>query len=95
MSLYAGAKAGVVAFARTLSLEEARRGITVNVIQPGDIRARRSIAPRQAVWANNPTGHAGSWQDIGDAVRFLVADESSFLNGVVLRVSGGLVEPHE
>ena len=41
MAIYAAAKAGVVTFARTLSLEEAGRGITVNVIEPGDI-------PRQA-----------------------------------------------
>ena len=38
MALYGAAKAGVVAFARALALEEAARGISVNVIEPGDIR---------------------------------------------------------
>jgi 3-oxoacyl-[acyl-carrier protein] reductase len=96
MSLYAAAKAGVVAFARTLALEEAANGITVNVVQPGDIRDKtedRNAAA--AVPANNPTGHAGSWEDVAYAVRILVAGEAEFLNGVVLRVSGGSVEPHE
>jgi 3-oxoacyl-[acyl-carrier protein] reductase len=96
MSLYSAAKAGVVAFARALSLEEAANGITVNVIEPGDIRDKTlDRAAAKAVPANNPTGHAGSWEDIAYAVRMLVAEEASFLNGAVLRVSGGLVEPYE
>ncbi len=96
MALYAAAKAGVVAFARTLAVEEAGRGITVNVLEPGDIR-RKELNREEAslIAANNPTGHAGSWEDIADAVRFLVADEASFINGVSLGVNGGLAEPHE
>ena len=96
MSLYGAAKAAVVMFARTLALEEARYGITVNVIEPGDIRnktATREEARR--IEAANPTGHAGSWEDVADAVRFIVRDESSFLNGMILNVNGGLVDPHE
>ncbi len=96
MSLYSAAKAGVVSFARTLALEEAERGITVNVIEPGDIREkevdRRGAA---AIPANNPTGHAGSWEDVAFAVRFLVSEEANFVNGQTIGVSGGLVEPHE
>jgi NAD(P)-dependent dehydrogenase (short-subunit alcohol dehydrogenase family) len=96
MSLYGAAKAGVVTFARALALEEAKFGITANVVEPGDIRdkdATRAAARTQT--ANNPTGFAGSWEDIADAVRFLVADDAAFLNGMVLGVNGGLTEPHE
>ncbi len=96
MSLYGAAKAGVVAFARALSLEEAGRGITVNVVEPGDIRDKyvnRAGALRIA--ANNPTGHAGSWEDVAYAVRFLVSDEAGFINGMTIAVNGGLLEPHE
>lgn len=96
MSLYGAAKAGVVTFARALALEEARHGITVNAIEPGDIRdkkADRAAAAR--IPANNPTGHAGSWQDIASAVKFLASDEAAFVNGAVLGVNGGLVEPFE
>jgi 3-oxoacyl-[acyl-carrier protein] reductase len=96
MALYAAAKAAVVTFARTLALEEARHGITVNVIEPGDIRNKaHSREEARAVGANNPTGHAGSWEDVADAVRFAVRDEADFLNGMVVGVNGGMVEPHE
>ena len=96
MALYAAAKAGVVAFARTLALEEAAHGISVNVVEPGDIRdkdAGRGAARRQA--ANNPAGHAGSWEDVAAAVLFATAEENGFLNGMVLGVNGGRTEPHE
>jgi 3-oxoacyl-[acyl-carrier protein] reductase len=96
MALYGAAKAGLVSFARTLALEEAASGISVNVIEPGDIRdkdADRSAA--RAIGAANPTGHAGSWEDVAAAVRFAVADDNGFLNGMVLGVNGGLTEPHE
>lgn len=96
MSLYAAAKAGVVTFVRTLALEEAQHGITVNVIEPGDIRDKSATRERARLIAGaNPTGHAGSWEDIADAVRFVIRDEAGFLNGMVLGVNGGLVAPHE
>ena len=96
MSLYGAAKAAVVTFARTLALEEAKYGITVNVIEPGDIRdktAGRATARERT--ANNPTGHPGSWEDVAAAVRFAIADDAFYLNGMVLTVNGGLVESHE
>ncbi len=96
MSLYGAAKAGVVTFARALALEEAAYGITSNVIEPGDIRDKNADrATARATEANNPTGHSGSWEDIGDAVRFLVSDDAGYFNGMVLGVNGGLVESHE
>jgi 3-oxoacyl-[acyl-carrier protein] reductase len=96
MALYGAAKAGVVAFARTLALEEAAHGITVNVIEPGDIRDKDAgRAAAQARAANNPTGHAGSWEDVAAAVLFATAAENGFLNGMVLGVNGGRTEPHE
>jgi len=96
MALYGAAKAAVVTFARTLALEEAKNGITVNVIEPGDIRNKTATrAQSLAIAAENPTGHAGSWQDIADAVCFAVGDDAGFFNGMVLGVNGGLVEAHE
>jgi 3-oxoacyl-[acyl-carrier protein] reductase len=96
MSLYGAAKAAVVTFARTLALEEARYGITVNVVEPGDIRNKTATREQaRAIEAANPTGHAGSWEDVADVVRFAVRDESGFLNGMILNVNGGLIAPHE
>lgn len=96
MSLYGAAKAAVVTFARTLALEEAKNGISVNVIEPGDIRNKTATREQSLlIAADNPTGHAGSWEDVAAAVRFAVADDAGFLNGMVLGVNGGLVDPHE
>jgi 3-oxoacyl-[acyl-carrier protein] reductase len=96
MSLYGASKAAVVAFARTLALEEAAHGITVNVVEPGDIRNKTaSRAEARDIPAGNPTGHAGSWEDIAYAVKFLLAPEAGFINGQTLAVNGGLVAAHE
>jgi 3-oxoacyl-[acyl-carrier protein] reductase len=96
MSLYGAAKAAVVTFARTLALEEAQHGISVNVVEPGDIRDKNATREQaERIAADNPTGHAGSWEDVAAAVRFAVADEAGFCNGMVLGVNGGLVNPHE
>ncbi len=96
MALYGAAKAAVVAFALTRALDDARFGITVNVIEPGDIRdkfATREVAHGRT--AANPAGFPGSWEDIADAVRLVVRDEAGYLNGMVLGVNGGTVEGHE
>jgi 3-oxoacyl-[acyl-carrier protein] reductase len=96
MALYGAAKSGVVTFARALALEEAANGISVNVIEPGDIRDKDADrAAARGIAANNPTGHAGSWEDVAAAVLFATAEENGFLNGMVLGVHGGLVEAHE
>jgi 3-oxoacyl-[acyl-carrier protein] reductase len=96
MTLYGAAKAAVVTFARSLALEEGRHGITVNAIEPGDIRAKElERAAALGIPAANPTGHAGSWEDVAAAVRFFLSDEAGFINGQTLGVNGGLVEPHE
>jgi 3-oxoacyl-[acyl-carrier protein] reductase len=96
MALYGAAKAGVTGFARALALEEAAYGISVNVIEPGDIRDKEAgRAAARARAANNPSGHAGSWEDVAAAVLFATAEENGFLNGMVLGVNGGLTGPHE
>jgi 3-oxoacyl-[acyl-carrier protein] reductase len=90
-SLYQAAKSALVAFARCLAVEEARHGITINVVAPGDIRDKaldRAQALERA--ARNPRGRAGSYEDVADAVRFLVAAQRDFITGAVIEVTGGL-----
>jgi 3-oxoacyl-[acyl-carrier protein] reductase len=90
-SFYQAAKSATIAFARCLALEEARHGITVNVVVPGDIREKaieRATARERA--APNPRGQQGSFEDIADAVCFLVAADRDFVTGAVLEVTGGL-----
>ena len=96
LTLHAAAKAALVTFARSLALEEGRHGITVNVVEPGDIRDKeRTRAQARDAKATNPVGRPGTWEDVADAVRFLVREDSDFLNGVVLNVAGGLAEVYE
>ncbi len=90
-ALYQAAKSALVAFARCLAVEEACNGITVNVVAPGDIRDKaidRARAVERA--ARNPRGRAASYEDVADAVRFLVAPERDFVTGAVIEVTGGL-----
>ncbi len=95
-AFYQAAKSALVAFARCLALEEARHGITVNVVSPGDIR-QKSLSRAEALErpAGNPRGRAGSFEDVADAVRFLVAAERDFVTGSVIDVSGGLTQADE
>jgi 3-oxoacyl-[acyl-carrier protein] reductase len=91
LALYQSAKSGLVAFARSLALEEAPHGITVNVVSPGDIREKTiDRAQARERQANNPRGRPGSYEDVADAVNFLVAAENDFITGAVIEVSGGL-----
>lgn len=91
LSLYQAAKSALIAFARTLALEEAPNGITVNVVVPGDIR-QKSLPREHArrTEAKNPRGREGSYEDVADAVRFFIAHERDFITGAVLEVTGGL-----
>jgi 3-oxoacyl-[acyl-carrier protein] reductase len=95
-AFYQAAKSAVVAFARCLALEEARHGITVNVVAPGDIRDK-SLTRAQALErsARNPRGRPGTSDDVADAVRFLIARDRDFITGAVLDVSGGLTQADE
>ncbi|MBV8489249.1 MAG: SDR family oxidoreductase [Candidatus Eremiobacteraeota bacterium] len=95
-AFYQAAKSALTAFARCLALEEARHGVTVNVVLPGDIRdksIRRTPALQRT--APVPRGRPGSYEDVADAVRFLVALERDFVTGAVLEVTGGLTQADE
>lgn len=96
LSLHGAAKAGVIAFCRTLALEEARYGITANAIEPGDLRQKTlDRATARTLKAENPRGRPGTWEDVADAVAFFLDPDRDFVNGAVLAVTGGSIEPYE
>ena len=91
ISAYSAAKAGLVAFSRSLALEEARNGITVNVVNPPVID-EKDLTLEEAVKVTDarfPVGRPATGRDIAEAVKFFASDEASFITGQVLNVSGG------
>ena len=90
---YAAAKAGLVGLARSLALELARDGVTVNVVAPGFIDTPMTADLPESVRAEalvrTPLGRSGRPADVAAAVRFLCDDAAGFITGIVLPVDGG------
>ncbi len=86
------AKAGLVALARTLALEEAPFQVTVNVVAPGHITKKgipREEACKVEAGPSFPMGHPGSYEDIGDGVLYLLSEKACHVTGTVLEITGG------
>lgn len=91
ISAYSAAKAGMVAFTRSLALEEARYGITANVVNPPIIDEKELTLEEaeRVIDARFPVGRPATARDVAEAVRFFASEESAFVTGQVLNVSGG------
>lgn len=92
MAAYCAAKAGVVALSRSLALEEARAGITVNVVSPGLLRdepAAAAPSSERALGQRVPVGHAGRAADVVRVVLFFASPTAEFVTGQVVEVAGG------
>jgi 3-oxoacyl-[acyl-carrier protein] reductase len=91
---YAAAKAGLIGFSKSLALEVASRGVTVNVVAPGLIETDMTRAlPEEArkTWAEKiPLGRVGAPEDVAGAVCFLASDEASYITGQIIAVNGGM-----
>lgn len=91
ISAYAAAKAAVVALSRSLALEEAKNGITVNVVNPSSIDEKElSLSEaRRMRDARFPIGRPPTVEDVAAAVAFFASDEAEYVTGQVVNVSGG------
>lgn len=93
-SLYAATKTGLVSLVKTLAVEEAQFGITVNMVCPGDIvneRKEMKIADVKHLQdGETPRGRPGCGEDVSRVVSFLMRDASDFLTGNMIQVTGGL-----
>ncbi len=91
ISAYASAKAAVVAFSRSLAIEEAKNGITVNVVNPSNIDEKElTLAEaRRMPDARYPIGRPPTAEDVAAAVKFFASEEADYVTGQVLNVSGG------
>ena len=90
---YAAAKAGVIAAAKSLAQEVARKGITVNTVAPGivDSPMARQAFDEARVRALVPMQRMGLPTEIASVVAFLASDAASYISGEVISVNGGMV----
>ena len=91
ISAYAAAKAAVVALSRSLALEEAKNGITVNVVNPSSIDEKDLTLEeaRRIKDARFPIGRPPTVDDVAAAVAFFASEEAEYVTGQVINVSGG------
>lgn len=92
---YAASKAGVIGLSKSLALEVATRGITVNCIAPGFIESPMTSAltekQREQILENIPMKTIGLPQDIAAGVAYLASDEARYITGQTLHINGGML----
>jgi acetoacetyl-CoA reductase len=90
---YSAAKAGIHGFTKTLAMEVANKGITVNTISPGYIGTDMVMAVKEEVRnqiiAQIPIGRLGGTDEVAHLVSFLASDNASFITGANLSINGG------
>ncbi len=90
---YSAAKAGMHGFTKTLAMEVARKGVTVNTISPGYIGTDMVMAVaeevRDKIVAEIPLGRLGGTEEIAHLVSFLASKQASFITGANYAINGG------
>ncbi len=94
---YAAAKAGIIAFSKSLAKEIGSRGVTVNVVAPGfiatDMTKDLPEESKQALAQQIALGRLGEPADIAHAVAFLASPSAGYITGETLHVNGGMYMP--
>lgn len=88
---YSASKAGIIGAVKALSLELAKRGITVNAIAPGVIETDMTQdLPVDEVKKMIPMKRFGKPKEVASLVNYLMSDDASYITGQVISVNGGL-----
>ena len=90
---YSAAKAGLIGLTKTVALEVAKRGITVNAVAPGFINTDMTKAmPEAAIEtaiAQTPVRTLGQPEEVARLVRFLLDEKAGYITGAVYNINGG------
>lgn len=87
---YAAAKAGLIGMTKTVAVEVARRGVTVNAIAPGLIDTEMTEGLEGGLIDAVPARRPGTPADVAACARFLASEEAGYVTGSTLYVDGGL-----
>jgi 3-oxoacyl-[acyl-carrier protein] reductase len=90
---YAAAKAGLHGATKSLALELASRGVTVNAVAPGIIASAASTAvfPQERIDTLVPMKRAGTPEDVAELVGFLSSDKAGYISGQIISVNGAMI----
>ncbi len=90
---YAAAKAGLHGATKSLALEVASRGITVNAIAPGIITSAMTegVFSKEVIDRLVPMKRAGQPQEVADLVSFLASEKAGYISGQILSINGGMI----
>ena len=92
---YVASKAGMIGMSKSMALEVASRGVTINGVAPGFIASNMTDAlndtQKQAILGAIPAGKMGSPTDITAGVAYLASDEAGYITGQTLHINGGML----